>query len=73
MDFKKLDLYLIVVLERNNGITLKEISIKSSIDKSLVFKSLKKLKEYGLVITDNNRPMNYYLNKYELEKWKRKN
>lgn len=42
-------------------------------DKSVIFKSLKRLTDANLVLIDNNRPKQYYLNEKAFEKWKSKN
>lgn len=73
MVFKKLDLFILVSLQKTKSFTLKQLSLRLMADKSVIFKSLKRLTDANLVIIDNNRPKQYYLNEKSFEKWRKKN
>jgi len=73
MVFKRLDLFILISLQKTKTFTLKQLSIRLMTDKSVIFKSLKRLTDANLVLIDNNRPKQYYLNEKAFEKWKSKN
>ena len=72
MDLETIDLYIMLTLSESS-LTNKELSNFLMTDQSIVFKELKRLKAHNLIITDNNRPKKYYLNKTKFQKWKKKN
>lgn len=70
MDLTRFQVFILLTIKDNNGINLSGLSSQLMVDSSNLDKNLKMLIESGfIVVYDNTRPQQYYLNMELYKKW----
>ncbi len=69
MEVKTIDLFILLTIEKHKNLDLKQLSIKLMVDQSEISKSLNRLINNNLILSDNTRPKKYYLNNEIYKKW----
>jgi predicted transcriptional regulator len=63
------DIMVIIYIDMNDLSNIYEISRNFGIDKTHIYKSIRKLKEKDIVLSNKNRPMQYTIDTSEFNKW----
>jgi len=70
MELQKIDIMLMVLLyNKNFSPSAKEISTELSLDKAIIYNSIKTLSKYDLILDSNERPKKYTINQNKFKKW----
>ena len=63
------DIMILVYIDMNDLSNVYEISMNFGIDKTQIYKSIRKLKEKDIVVSNKVRPMQYSIDTNEFNKW----
>jgi len=70
MELQKIDIMLMVLLyNKNFSPSAKEMSTELSLDKAIIYNSIKTLSKYDLILDSNERPKKYTINQNKFKKW----
>jgi len=70
MELQKIDIMLMVLLyNKNFSPSAKEMSTELSLDKAIIYNSIKTLSKYNLIVFNNERPKKYTINETKFKKW----
>lgn len=65
------ELLILITLEKNEFITVKDLSSILQLEKTTIYSYLKNMKSINMIIETKERPKRFIINKNNLEEWKK--
>ena len=72
MELSKLEIIILVLIERRQILSVIDMSKDLQIDKPIIYKCVKNLKNSKLIKDNNERPKQFFINEKQYKIWEKK-